>query len=118
MPRSDFNSLALGTRLASGLGRACQKYVFVPYRELAYVINSTMGEETDDDDATTVMQAAVAATTGSTLCNTYGATGTMVSFPAEVTAAFQQLLANQTAMMQQFATFTVNNQPPSTRHNV
>ncbi len=37
MPRSDFNSLALGTRQASGLGRARQKYVFVPYRELAYV---------------------------------------------------------------------------------
>ncbi len=37
MPRSDFNSLALGTRLASGLGRGRQKYVFVPYRELAYV---------------------------------------------------------------------------------
>jgi hypothetical protein len=30
-------SLALGTRLASGLSRARQKYVFVPYRELAYV---------------------------------------------------------------------------------
>ncbi len=30
-------SLALGTRLASGLGRAREKYVFVPYRELAYV---------------------------------------------------------------------------------
>jgi hypothetical protein len=37
MPRSDFNGLALGTRLASGLGRARQKYVFVPYRDLAYV---------------------------------------------------------------------------------
>jgi hypothetical protein len=37
MPRSDFNRLALGTRLASGLGRARQKYVFVPYGELAYV---------------------------------------------------------------------------------
>ncbi len=31
------SSLALGTRLASGLSRARQKYVFVPYRELAYV---------------------------------------------------------------------------------
>ncbi len=31
------SSLALGTRLASGLSRAHQKYVFVPYRELAYV---------------------------------------------------------------------------------
>jgi hypothetical protein len=38
MPRSDFNGLALGTRLASGLGRARQKYVFVPYRDLAYAI--------------------------------------------------------------------------------
>ena len=37
MPRSDSSSLALGTRLASGLSRVCQKYVFVPYRELAYV---------------------------------------------------------------------------------
>ena len=31
--------LTFDTRLASGLGRACQKYVFVPYRELAYVTN-------------------------------------------------------------------------------
>jgi hypothetical protein len=38
MPRSDFNSLALGTHLASGLGPARQKYVFVPYRDLAYVM--------------------------------------------------------------------------------
>jgi len=37
MPRSDSSSLALDTRLASGLSRARQKYVFVPYRELAYV---------------------------------------------------------------------------------
>jgi hypothetical protein len=37
MPRSDLNGLALGTRLASGLGRAHQKYLCVPYRDLAYV---------------------------------------------------------------------------------
>jgi len=37
MPRSDSSSLALGTRLASGLSQARPKYVFVPYRELAYV---------------------------------------------------------------------------------
>ena len=37
MPRSDLNGLALGTRLASGLSWARQKYVFVPYRELAYI---------------------------------------------------------------------------------
>jgi hypothetical protein len=31
------SSLALGTHLASGLGRARKKWVFVPYRELAYI---------------------------------------------------------------------------------
>ena len=41
-----------------------------------------------------------------------------MSFPAEVTAAIQQLSANQMAMMQQFAAFTVNNQPPPTRRNI
>jgi hypothetical protein len=81
-------------------------------------INSTTGEDTNDDDATTVTQAAAAATTGSTLGNTYAATGTLATFPAEETAAIQQLAANQTAIMQQFAAFTVNNQPPPTCRNV
>jgi hypothetical protein len=81
-------------------------------------INSTTGEETDDDNATTATQAATAATTGSTLGNTYAATGTSASFPAEMTAAIQQLSTNQTAIMQQFAAFTVNNQPPPTHYNV
>ena len=79
-------------------------------------INSTTGEETDNDDATTITQAAAAATTGSMLGNTYGATGTSASLPAEVTAAIQQLSANQMAMMQQFTAFTVNNQPPPRRN--
>ena len=77
-----------------------------------------MGEETNNDDATTVTQTVAAAMTGSTLGNTYGATGTTVSFPAEVTAAIQQLSANQTAMMQQFTAFTVINHSPPTRRNV
>jgi hypothetical protein len=81
-------------------------------------INSRTGEDTDDDDATTVTQAAAAATTGSTLGNTHTTTGTSASFPAEVSAAIQQLNANQTAIMQQFAAFTVNNQPLLTCHNV
>ncbi len=38
MPRSDFNRLTLGTRLASDLGRARQKCLSVPYGELAYVM--------------------------------------------------------------------------------
>jgi len=37
LPRSDSNSPALCTRLASDLSQARPKYVFVPYRELAYV---------------------------------------------------------------------------------
>ena len=41
-----------------------------------------------------------------------------MSFPAEVTAAIQQLSANQTAMMQQFTAFTVINHSPPTRRNV
>jgi len=45
MPRSDSSSLALGTRLASGLSRARQKYVFVPYRELAYIMDSPVTVE-------------------------------------------------------------------------
>ena len=57
------------------------------------------------------MQTAVAAMTGSTLENTYDATGTLASFPAEVTAAIQQPLADQMSMMQQFMAFTVNKQP-------
>ena len=32
------SSLAFDTRLAYGLSRACPKYVFVWYRDLAYVI--------------------------------------------------------------------------------
>ena len=35
--RGSTSRLTFDTRLASGLGRARQKYVFVPYRELAYV---------------------------------------------------------------------------------
>jgi hypothetical protein len=81
-------------------------------------INLMTREETGNDNATTVTQAAAAATTGSTLGNTHTTTGTLASFPAEVSAAIQQLAANQTAIMQQFAAFTVNNQPPPTRRNV
>jgi hypothetical protein len=59
------------------------------------IVNPSMGEDTDDDNATTATQIATAAMTGSTLDNTYDATGMPVSFPADVMAAIQQLLANQ-----------------------
>jgi hypothetical protein len=41
LPRSDSNSPALCTRIASDLSQARPKYVFVPYRELAYVTWTT-----------------------------------------------------------------------------
>jgi hypothetical protein len=55
------------------------------------------------------MQTAATVTMGITLGNRYDATGTSATFPMEVRAATQQLLGNQTSMMQQFAAFTVNN---------
>ena len=82
------------------------------------IINPLTWEDTNNDNVTTVMQTAPAAMTGSTLGNTYEATGTSASFPAEVTAATQQLSANQMSMMQQFGAFMINNKPPPTRSNI
>jgi hypothetical protein len=82
------------------------------------IINPSTEEDSDDDNTTTDTQTAASAMTGSMLGNTYEATGTSASFPAEVTAAIQQLLANQTSMMQQFAAFMVNSQPLHTRSNI
>ena len=48
---------------------------------------SMMGDNTDGNNATTVTQTEAAATTVSTLGNTYSATRTSATFPAEVTAA-------------------------------
>jgi hypothetical protein len=67
-----------------------------------------MADNTDDNGTTTVTQTAAAATTGSTLGNTYAASAASTTFPADVTAAIQQLAANQTSIMHQFAAFTVN----------
>jgi hypothetical protein len=62
------------------------------------------GDDTDNNDATTVTQTEAVATTGST----FAASAAYTTFPEEVTAAIQQLAANQTSMMQQFAVFSVN----------
>jgi hypothetical protein len=64
------------------------------------IINPLIGEDTNDDDITTVTQTAAAATTGSTLGKAYEATRTSASFPVEVAAAIQQLLANQVLMVE------------------
>jgi hypothetical protein len=62
------------------------------------------GDNTDIDNATTVMQTEAAANTGST----FAASAASTTFSEEVTAAIQQLTANQASMMQQFAAFSIN----------
>jgi hypothetical protein len=53
-----------------------------------------MEDDTDDNDASIVTQSAAVATTGSTPGNTYATSAASTTFPAEVTAAIQQLAAN------------------------
>ncbi len=60
------------------------------------------------NDETTVKQTAVL-TTGSTLRNTYGGAATI---PLEITAAIDQLAANQVAIQQQMAAMTFTAPPP------
>ncbi len=62
------------------------------------------GDNTDNNNVTTVTQTEAAATTGST----FAASAAYRTFPEKVTAAIQQLAANQTSIMQQFAVFSVN----------
>jgi hypothetical protein len=53
------------------------------------------GDDMDIDDMTTIMQTEAAANTGST----FAASAASMTFPEEVTAAIQQLAANQTSIM-------------------
>jgi hypothetical protein len=64
------------------------------------ILNNDAIDVDTDNNATTVTQTAVVATTGSTLGSTY-ATTTWRAFTAEVNATIQQLLAIQSAIMQQ-----------------
>ncbi len=63
-----------------------------------------MGDIMDINNATTVTQTEAAANMGST----FAASAASRTFPEEITAAIQQLAANQTSMMQQFAAFSIN----------
>jgi hypothetical protein len=88
--------------------------------QLGYVANQNMfnmfcnddpNKQSTDDDATMVTQTAVAATTGtSTFGSTYAATAS-ASIPPEVTMVIKQLLANQTAIMQQMAAMSFSSPP-------
>ncbi len=84
-----------------------------------YVRNNNMynmfKEDVDKvtDNNTTITQTMAAATTGSTLGSTYAA-GTTSTIPVEVSAAINQLSANQMAMMNQMAAMQVS--PPTQAH--
>jgi hypothetical protein len=62
------------------------------------------GDNTDNKDVTTITQTEAATTTGST----FSASAASTTFPEKVTKAIQQLAANHTSMMQQFAAFSIN----------
>ncbi len=73
-----------------------------------------LNKEKDDNtnnNTTVVTQMAATATTGSMIGSTYAATPT-TAIPAEVTAAINQLLANQPSIMQQMAAMSFS-PPPS-----
>ncbi len=55
------------------------------------------------DDNTTITQTAMAAMTGSTLGGATNAATSKATIPSEVSAAINQLAANQTVMMNQMA---------------
>jgi hypothetical protein len=73
------------------------------------------GEDKVTDDDTTITQAAAAATTGSTSGGATNAATSNATIPSEVSAAINQLLANQTAMMNQMAAMQFSPPPPA-RH--
>jgi hypothetical protein len=77
--------------------------------------NDNPNKQSTDDDATTVTQTAAAATSGtSTLRSTYAAMPS-AAIPPEVTMAIKQLLAKQTAIMQQTALISFS--PPPAQHS-
>ncbi len=67
------------------------------------------------DNSTTITQTAVAATPGSTLGGATNAATSNATIPSAVYAAINQLLANQTAMMNQMAAMQFSPLPPA-RH--
>jgi hypothetical protein len=66
-----------------------------------YNILDEGGNNDTKDTNTIIMQTAAEETTGSTLGNTHAPNTALSTIPAEVTAAINQLSANQTSIMQQ-----------------
>ena len=70
-------------------------------------------DEVTDDDATTRTQTAAATTMGSTSGGALNAATSTATIPSEVSAAINQLLANQTAMMNQITAMQLSPPPPA-----
>jgi hypothetical protein len=73
------------------------------------------GEDKVTDNDTTITQMAVAATTGSTSGAAMNAATSNATIPSEVSAAINQLTANQTTMMNQMVAMQFSPPPPA-RH--
>jgi hypothetical protein len=73
------------------------------------------GENKVTDNDTTITQTAMAATMGSTSGGATNAATSNATIPAEVSAAINQLAANQTAMMNQMGAMQFSPPPPA-RH--
>ena len=78
-----------------------QGYVQNPNNNMYNVFGE--GDNKVMDDNTTITQAATAAMTGSTSGGATNAATSNATIPSEVSAAINQLAANQTAMMNQMA---------------
>jgi hypothetical protein len=80
-------------------------------------IYNMLGEGDDEvtDANTPITQTAAAATTGSTSGGATNAATSNATIPSEVSAAINQLLANQTTMMNQMAAMQFSPPPPA-RH--
>jgi hypothetical protein len=88
-----------------------QGYVQNPNNNMYNVFGE--GDDKVTDNNTTITQTAVAATTGSTLGSATNTATSNATIPSEVSAAINQLLANQTAMMNQIAAMRFSPPPPA-----
>ncbi len=90
-----------------------QGYVQNPNNNMYNLFGEGDNEVTDND--TTITQTATAATTGSTSGGATNAATSNATIPAEVSAAINQLAANQTAMMNQMVAMQFS-PPPHAHH--
>jgi hypothetical protein len=91
-----------------------QGYVQNPNNNMYNVFGE--GDDKVADGNTTITQTAMAVMTGSTSEGATKAATSNATIPSEVSAAINQLAANQTAMMNQMAAMQFSPPPPCTPH--